>query len=174
MNTNVICPLCITYSVSEIALLKGLQSKKPKQKRNPAMFKLQQLKDKIPLFDNIRFEELQTILSHVAFEHFAVDSTIIQEGDDGDTLYLLLAGECKIMKAKRAIGDLYGGDIFGEMGALFDEPRTASIYANSDDVTVLALTFDKRKIETHPKIFMNLFRAVAKQLSHKLHHPHGY
>jgi serine/threonine-protein kinase len=80
---------------------------------------------------------------HLPRRLFAPGAVIIREGDAGDAAYMIVSGRCR---AYRAVGDgqetlaiMGGGDVFGEMALLLDEPRAASVEA-VDYVTVLVLS----------------------------------
>jgi eukaryotic-like serine/threonine-protein kinase len=79
---------------------------------------------------------------HLPRKLFQPGQIIIREGDIGDAAYMIVSGRCR---AYRAVGDqqetlaiMGGGDVFGEMALLLDEPRAATVEA-VDRVTVLVL-----------------------------------
>jgi eukaryotic-like serine/threonine-protein kinase len=79
---------------------------------------------------------------HLPRKLFQPGEVIIREGDRGDAAYMIVSGKCR---AYRTIGDqqetlatMGGGDVFGEMALLLEEPRAASVEA-VDRVTVLVL-----------------------------------
>jgi serine/threonine-protein kinase len=79
---------------------------------------------------------------HLPRKLFQPGALIIREGDIGDAAYMIVSGRCR---AFRTVGDtqetlvvMGGGDVFGEMALLLDEPRAASVEA-VDRVTVLVL-----------------------------------
>jgi eukaryotic-like serine/threonine-protein kinase len=79
---------------------------------------------------------------HLPRKLFQPGALIIREGDIGDAAYMIVSGRCR---AYRTVGDsqetlvvMQGGDVFGEMALLLDEPRAASVEA-VDRVTVLVL-----------------------------------
>jgi len=67
---------------------------------------------------------------------------LIREGDRSQTAYFLYAGRVGIYRAvngvEKQLGKLDAGELFGEMAYLLDEPRTATIKAETDSI-VLAL-----------------------------------
>ena len=109
---------------------------------------------KYSLFDGLTESEIQKFISLMKFETVKDKGTIMKEGDDGDTIVLLLSGEVSItqaltLKNKKAISDnrekvLIKLDstsypFFGEI-SLFSEvdKRTATITATSEcDVAIL-------------------------------------
>jgi hypothetical protein len=79
---------------------------------------------------------------HLPRRLFQPGAQIVREGEAGDTAYMIVSGRCR---AYRSIGDrqetlgiMEGGDVFGEMALLLDEPRAATVEA-VDAVTVLVL-----------------------------------
>jgi CRP-like cAMP-binding protein len=58
--------------------------------------------------------------------------TIIEEGDLGDCMYLIVDGEVRVHVAERTLNHLQAGDLFGEMAVLDSEPRSASVTAVVD------------------------------------------
>ncbi len=79
---------------------------------------------------------------HLPRKLFEPGAVIIREGDVGDAAYMIVSGRCR---AYRTVGDgqetlaiMGGGDVFGEMALLLDEPRAATVEA-VDYVTVLVL-----------------------------------
>jgi len=75
---------------------------------------------------------------------FQPGETIIQEGEPGDSAYIILAGRCEITKST-AVGDLEventlgPGDVFGETAILTESSRTATVVA-IEPTTVLVVT----------------------------------
>ncbi|KAG9282369.1 cGMP-dependent protein kinase 1 isoform X1 [Astyanax mexicanus] len=54
---------------------------------------------------------------------------IIKEGTEGDSLYIVAAGELKVTQAGRDLRTLTSGDVFGELAILYNCKRTASVTA---------------------------------------------
>ncbi|UCG78856.1 MAG: cyclic nucleotide-binding domain-containing protein [Nitrospirota bacterium] len=94
---------------------------------------------------------------------------ICNEGDIGEVMYVVQAGEVKITKASLAgevtIAKLKGGDIFGEM-ALFDkQPRSASAVAIGD---ARVLSVDKKKlfktITRDPTLVFKILETMSQRI----------
>lgn len=76
---------------------------------------------------------------------YAVGDCIVNEGEIGDTAYIIQRGYCRVFKyiggEMRALADLGPGDVFGETAVFADTPRMATIQAISD-VTVQVVSKD--------------------------------
>jgi membrane protein len=87
------------------------------------------------------FGDLHRLLEKYGQVHPA-GHVLIAEGDDSKTSYFLYAGRAAVFKqtdgGRRRLGELYEGQLFGEMAYLLNEKRTASVVADGE-VTVLAL-----------------------------------
>jgi CRP-like cAMP-binding protein len=80
---------------------------------------------------------------------------VIQEGQRGDGLYVVLAGEVEVARAGQVLAHLKEGDLFGEMSLLEKTPATATVSATKR-TSLLRLPredFDAL-ILTHPQILM--------------------
>ncbi|KAF7694480.1 cGMP-dependent protein kinase 1 [Silurus meridionalis] len=67
---------------------------------------------------------------------------IITEGTEGDSLYIVAAGELRVTQAGRTLRTLTSGDVFGELAILYNCKRTASVKA----VTAVKLWCIERQI----------------------------
>ncbi|GAA6098119.1 cGMP-dependent protein kinase 2 [Tachysurus ichikawai] len=54
---------------------------------------------------------------------------IIKEGTEGDSMYIVAAGELRVTQAGRNLRTLISGDVFGELAILYNCKRTASVKA---------------------------------------------
>ncbi len=91
-------------------------------------------------------------------QSFDAGSLIFDEGDKGDSLYLVTTGSVEIRKMRddvqQTLTTLGKGDIFGEM-ALFDgRPRAAAAHAvmNTDVLVLSKSDFDVRVTNMDPVI----------------------
>jgi serine/threonine protein kinase len=66
-------------------------------------------------FRDFREQELWETLRITQWHKFLADYTIIREGDQGESFFILTAGEAKVTKGGRLLNILRSGDCFGEM-----------------------------------------------------------
>jgi CRP/FNR family transcriptional regulator, cyclic AMP receptor protein len=98
---------------------------------------LEQLR-RIPLFSSLSAADLESLLPAVRRRTFSRQSSIFREGDSGDALYVIVAGEVKISRTLER-GDeilfalLEAGDAFGELAVLQEDAvRSADATAVSE------------------------------------------
>ncbi len=76
---------------------------------------------------------------------FVAGSCIVNEGESGETAYIVQRGHCRIFKLingeQVALADLGPGDVFGETAVFAETPRTATIQALTE-VTVQVVNQD--------------------------------
>jgi len=127
--TGLLLPICVVLAwpalraldatavvpVREIALLRG-----------------------IPLFSPLGPPVLEQLALHLEPLAFPAGTTIFRQGDPGDRLYLVAAGQVEISIDGRAVGRQGLGTEFGEIALLRDVPRTATVVA-ATDVELLAM-----------------------------------
>jgi CRP-like cAMP-binding protein len=129
----------------------------------------------IPLFSSVEPHLLQALQARMQRRTFERGEAIFFKGDDGDTLYVILSGEVKIVLAspegQESILIVFGdGDFFGEM-ALFDaKPRSADAVAVGSTTT---LTLHRREFEQfvreNPEVAFPIFRALTARLRRTTH-----
>jgi CRP/FNR family cyclic AMP-dependent transcriptional regulator len=85
----------------------------------------------IPLFQGVQESDLRALAERTVTRSYAKQAIIVNEGDESDSLYLILAGRVKIYLSdetgKELILAIKGpGQYFGEM-VLDEQPRSASV-----------------------------------------------
>ena len=79
----------------------------------------------VELWEVLRFSEWVTAMPN---------QTLVREGDRGEFFCILVSGEARVLRKKRLLTTLKGGECFGEMAYLGGEfkPRIADVVAASD------------------------------------------
>lgn len=89
-----------------------------------------------PLFRCLGDEQLDGVLKQGQRNHFGRGERVIEEGAEGDSMFVLLRGTAQVLVAKNGasirVGVLRAGDCFGEMSLLTGERRTATVRAEND------------------------------------------
>jgi CRP/FNR family cyclic AMP-dependent transcriptional regulator len=100
---------------------------------------------KIFIFQDLDEDELQRVLQLARHRSFSANSVIIQEGESGDSMYIMCEGEVNITKRLTLVLDqdlpkekrmirlkAADGVSFGEMALLENDTRTATVTALTD------------------------------------------
>ena len=100
---------------------------------------------------------------------FQAGDTIIAEGADGDTAFLIVTGSVEVMighgKKARTLGVLKPGEVFGEMCLIEPGPRSATVKAETD-VECLAMTYEEliKAIDEQPDRASTFMKALVRRL----------
>lgn len=105
------------------------------------------LSEKRELFSEQKLSPLEVNLLSTMSKERKLDSgeKLFSEGDSGENLYVVLAGEMIITKQISGVGEealafLGRGDIFGEMALIDHEPRSAGAKASEGGAVVVAIS----------------------------------
>jgi len=121
----------------------------------------------IPLFSELNEQELQSLIPLIQSKSFRKGSLICQDGERGNSLYVISRGEVAILKQTSEgkevlIRNIREGDFFGEFGFFTDQKRHANVKAVTE-CEVLEIPQNEMNgiIKTHPhlnQVLLNLFR----------------
>lgn len=177
-NYDIYAKYCVEYSEKEIGLLKEIEAFQKKTQVEKLQMetgnlpvplkKLLQIKSRISIFNNIPEKSLINIISDVGFEKFQKDEVIVEQGSTCSDMFFILMGECQIVVNGNTVGYLKGGHVFGEIAAVFQTPRTASVISSKNNTTTLSFKLNHEASKKHPFAFMELYKNVAKELTAKL------
>lgn len=127
-----------------------------------------QLLGQIPLFENLRSDELEHLSSLLHSRHCARGGVIFQQGDEGTALYIVRKGQVAIRlhspEGKEAILALLGsGDMFGELSLLDGEPRSTDAIAREDtDLLSLQREDFHRFLDSRPQVARSLLASLSR------------
>jgi len=90
----------------------------------------------VPILKDLSKEELGKVVDALEPETYVEDDVIIEQGEAGNSFYLMVKGDCVVTKTenntKQEVGKLKQGDYFGELALLTDSPRAATVTALGD------------------------------------------
>jgi NADH:ubiquinone reductase (H+-translocating) len=105
--------------------------------------------------------------SGIKNQHFEPGDIIFQQGDLGDSVYVIEQGECQVIKqengAARTVATLHAGDYFGEMALLSDKTRNATIQARTAMEVLLIPKCDFDTLRKSVPAFGEVFRELARK-----------
>lgn len=126
----------------------------------------------VPFLEAFSKEHLDQVLHASAFIECDPGDVIIAEGDEASRIFILLAGEVAVVKGgKQLVRMNQSGDIFGELAALEDEVRSASVVAVEPS---FCLAVDQKFLEhilpkeDNPAFYACLYEFIAKLTTKRL------
>ena len=140
----------------------------------PLVDKILHLKN-IEIFSDLSINELAAVAAATEEAAFDAGQPVFNEGERGDTLYLVLDGDVAVIKdcdTKREIElDIIGaGDYFGEMALFGDETRSATIRVKKPS---RFLTLRKHELQEIVREYPQIALHVCRVLSMRIRRLHG-
>jgi small-conductance mechanosensitive channel/CRP-like cAMP-binding protein len=128
----------------------------------------------IDLFRPLSDEELRLATSRFRHQHYAAGELIIEEGDPGDSFFVIDRGDVDVSKTiagvVRPLALLMEGQFFGEMALLTGANRAATVRAKSDvDVFTIDKAGFQHVIASNPAIAVDISTILSERreaLSH--------
>ena len=121
-----------------------------------------------PLFQSLSDNQLDALLPRGRVIHFGREEKIIQQGDNGDSMFILVAGEANVVVERNSspthVASLRSGDCFGEMSLLTGERRSATIMAHTDcEVVEIGKPILAKSLKENPDLLSKLSELLAKR-----------
>ena len=136
------------------------------------------------IFNTLKDEEIGEVLKITREKKFSKGEIIMQEGEEGDTMYMVVEGEIGVSKS---LTMKFGDDdyrktekvltrfrpedhvIFGEMALIGQDNRSASIIAHTDCILLEINRIDFVKlIESRPNLGIKLLMKLSELLINRL------
>ena len=100
------------------------------------MDKLEVIK-RSPLFEMLSQPELEALAELCKLRRYVSGEAVFEEGDLGDTVYVVVSGELDVVKrtepsGERVLATVKANDFFGEMSLVDKEYRSATVRAKSE------------------------------------------
>ena len=126
---------------------------------------------KVSLFAELPPPDLMRVAAVAKERTYADGDTIAGEGESGDELHIVVAGEVRVLRAgadparETELARRVPGDVVGEMALITQEPRMASLVAAGD---VRTLEGGRRQFEAilrqRPETAIAVIRVLSQRL----------
>lgn len=128
------------------------------------------MSNQVYLFSQLAPADTETLTKHNHTRKYPANSILINEGDNTDSLYVILEGEVKAYACDESgkeviLNILHAGDYFGELSLIDDEPRSASIMTlTQTTVMVISKANFKKCLADNSDLAFNMIRALTRQV----------
>jgi CRP/FNR family transcriptional regulator, cyclic AMP receptor protein len=118
----------------------------------------------VSLFAGLSRRHLTRIAGLASSKRYAAGSALVKAGAPAESVFVILDGRALVRAGARRIS-LGIGDFFGEMSLLDDEPRSATVTAQTD---VLVMMIPRRKflklLENEPRIAIAVMSTLSRRV----------
>ena len=127
----------------------------------------------IPLFADLRPSQARLVALLAGLESYPHGAAVVRQGEVGDQMYVIIDGKAQVVVEaggeRRHVRDFGRGDVFGEMGLIRSNERTADVVAEGP---LEVMTVDQRALHRvqrrYPRTAAQIFLNLAKILSDRL------
>lgn len=123
-----------------------------------------------PMFYGVPEKSLEGLARVSMMRRASRNSAVVRAGDRTDFVYFVLSGSLKVLvsdeEGREVILSMLGpGELFGEMGVLDDNPRSATVVAvTPSDLIVMAKSDFKRCLQENFEVCMYIMRNLVQRL----------
>jgi len=116
----------------------------------------------MPLFSSLSKRNVRELAKHAKVVDYAPGAVVVEAGERGDSLYLLLEGRATVAGRSGSLGP---GDFFGEMALIDGRPRSKTIEAKSQLRTMkLPRRAFIQALQQDPRIGLAIMEALAERV----------
>jgi CRP-like cAMP-binding protein len=124
---------------------------------------------KVPLFAGLGGPELERLAGLLSEHTFSEGAVITREGERGARVlafFVIAEGTASVVVGGEAKAALGPGDHFGEIGLFYDEPRSATVSADSDLRCYALGAWEFRPfVEANPQVAWPIMETMAQRLA---------
>jgi CRP-like cAMP-binding protein len=120
---------------------------------------------KVPLFEGCSTKVIEGVADVTAEQQFAAGQAVVQQGQVGNGLFIVVSGSVRIVAGSRELGRLGPGDFVGELSVIDQQPRTATALAEGPTVCLALASWDLMALVGQDReLTVNLLRGLAGRL----------
>ncbi len=119
----------------------------------------------IDIFGRVPYQVLSELSSRLRPYPVSAGVRVVTEGEEGDELYIVRAGEATVQRGDRVVARLGPGSLFGELAVLDPAPRSADVVATVDtDLLILDRTTLLDLMARRPEVAADIITMLVRRL----------
>jgi hypothetical protein len=128
---------------------------------------------RIKIFGDLTDRQLESLAGFLGLQPVRQWTEIVKQGGPADAMFLVLDGEVRVRlmieRKETTLATLGPGEIFGELSAFDDGPRSADIVANKDSQLLRIRNEDFHRLASeHPDLATPILLAIGKALAARI------
>jgi CRP/FNR family transcriptional regulator, cyclic AMP receptor protein len=121
----------------------------------------------VPLFGGMSDKDLQKILEISKEVTHQPGETIVEQDRSAVGFHLILKGEAEAEVGGTSVGVMSPGDYFGEISLLDGKPRSATVRATTELVTLSVPAWNfNQLLDQHPEMMRSLLQELCARIRH--------
>ena len=126
----------------------------------------------MPLFRSLDRQQILHLVAQATEEVFTAGNVIIHQGEPSASPYVVLSGQVRVVQATcesqlagQGLAEFCYGEVFGELGTLTGQPRSATVVA-VEHTRCLALSPERfvQVLQQSPELAIGVLRLIALRL----------
>ena len=158
----------MTQSLPEMVVRGGrrnLVGRQPEQPIRRTRRETAKVLSVVPLFAGFTKKDLDHLAQETDVVSFLPGQSVVEEGLLGETMFVILSGEAKVIQGKRRLGLVRPGDFFGEVALLDGAPRSASVVAETPLVAIrLFRRTLLRMLAAEPQLALKILDVLVRRV----------
>jgi len=119
----------------------------------------------IDIFGRVPYQVLSELSDRLRPYSVSAGVRVVTEGEEGDELYIVRAGEAAVQHGDRLVARLGPGSLFGELAVLDPAPRSADVVATVDtDLLILDRTTLLDLMARRPEVAADVITMLVRRL----------
>jgi hypothetical protein len=119
----------------------------------------------IDIFGRVPYQVLSELSSRLRPYAVSAGVRVVTEGEEGDEMYIVRAGEATVQHGDRVVARLGPGSLFGELAVLDPAPRSADVVATVDtDLLILDRTTLLDLMARRPEVAADIITMLVRRL----------
>ncbi|MEQ1858335.1 MAG: cyclic nucleotide-binding domain-containing protein [Chthoniobacteraceae bacterium] len=128
-----------------------------------------------PIFREFTDRDVSELLNLLELANVPAGTAIVRQDDLGDAMYVVIAGQCRVVHHKGGrdieLGIIKEGDFFGEIALVDHGPRSADVIALTDTTFVtISQAVISALAGVHPGAAFKLVVAIGRIVVERLRH----
>ncbi len=136
--------------------------------------KLAQILNKIPIFSNIKIENVHELIDLMKYVIYPENKLVIEQGAEGDSMYIIKSGSVRVTRLDDENEDeiqlavLADGDYFGEMSLIDNMPRSANIITLEESIIFRLTRKDfNNYMDNRPDVAVSFYRTFLEETTYR-------